>query len=104
MLQLGGSRCRVVGTAALKRCRAVQGAAVPKLVPRVILELAPQDMVELVSYPETAVQLLLEECQVQRYDGMVRLGCEASVVTSVTADGLVLAMVLAVVLGLMLVQ
>ena len=60
----------------------LQGAAVPKLVPRFILELEPQGMVDLVSSPSAAVKLLVEECTTQHYDGLVSSSSSHTAATS----------------------
>lgn len=46
----------------------------PKLVPRVILELAPQDMVALLQQPASGLALVLDEIEANGYDGIVRKG------------------------------
>ena len=51
----------------------MKGASPPKIVPRVVLELAPQQHLELLTDGrEAAVKLLAREARRQGFDGLVR--------------------------------
>lgn len=61
--------CHVTHLITAEDCSMLQGP--PLIVPRVIFELAPQDLVKVLQQPTDAIDMIVAEIQKQGLDGLV---------------------------------